>query len=483
MESIKEGERGGSDMSTQNATKKFGFSDKLGYMFGDFGNDFTFILSTMMLMKFYSDVMGVSVGLVGAMMMAARFVDAFTDVAMGQIVDRSKPTSKGKFKPWLLRMCGPVAVASFLMYACWFKDMSMGFKIFWMFFTYLLWGSVFYTSINIPYGSMASAVSSDPKERAQLSNWRTIGASLAGTVIGVALPLVVYYKDANGNSVLSGPRVTIAALLCSIGAIICYLLCYNMVTERVKVEQKTEKFNLGELISGLIHNKALIGIVVASVCMLLVQLTSQTMSTYIYPNYFGNTVAQSVAGVVGIGITFICAAFTVKLSQKFGRKELGIFASILGAIVFIIAFVIHTDNAWLFVALYALSYIGLAIFSLICWAMITDVIDDTEVQTGERSDGTIYAVYSFARKLGQAASSGVAGLLLSLIGYSQATAFDTNVVNGIYNLTCLVPAIGYILLALVLQFLYPLNKERVENNAKILAEKQAQKAAEKEVQE
>ncbi len=453
------------------ATKPFGARDKFGYMFGDFGNDFTFILSSMMLMKFYSDVMGVAVGLVGVMMMAARFVDAFTDVAMGQIVDRSRSTAKGKFLPWIRRMCGPVAVASMLMYASWFQNMPMGFKIFWMFFTYLLWGSIFYTSINIPYGSMASAISADPKERAQLSNWRTIGATLAGTVIGVVLPLVVYYTDEAGNAVLSGSRVTIAAALCSIGAVVCYMLCYNLTTERVKVEQKTEKFDLGALLKGLVTNKALIGIVVVSICMLLVQLTSQTMTTYVYPNYFKNTAAQSVAGLVGVVITMICAGFTVKLSQKFGRRELGIFASILGAVVFAAAFVMQTTNAWVFVAVYAVAYIGLAVFSLICWAMITDVIDDTEVQTGERSDGTIYAVYSFARKLGQAASSGISGLLLSIVGYSQATAFDPDVVGGIYNMTCLVPAIGYVLMALALAFLYPLNKARVENNVKILEEK------------
>ncbi len=455
--------------------KPFGFADKIGYMFGDFGNDFTFILSSSMLMKFYSDVMGVSVGLVGIMMMLARFVDAFTDVTMGQIVDRSKPGAKGKFLPWLLRMCGPVAVASLLMYASWFQNMPMGFKIFWMFLTYLLWGSVFYTSINIPYGSMASAISADPKDRAQLSNFRTIGASLAGMVIGVVLPLVVY-NEVDGKQILSGPKTTLAALICSIGAVVCYLLCYNLCTERVKVPQKTEKFDLGKLVNGLIHNKALIGIVVASICMLLVQLTSQSMTTYVYPNYFGNVRAQSVAGLVGVVITFICAAFTVKLSQKLGRKELAIIASLFGAAVFVVAFILHTHNAWVFVALYAISYLGLAVFSLICWAMITDVIDDTEVQTGSRSDGEIYSVYSFARKMGQAASAGVSGLLLTLVGYTEATAFDESVVNGIYNITCLVPALGFVLLAIVLQFLYPLNKARVENNAKVLAEKAAKKS-------
>ena len=456
-------------------TKKFGMVDKLGYMFGDFGNDLTFILSSMMLMKFYSDVMGVSVALVGTMMMVARFVDAFTDVAMGQIVDRSRPGKKGKFLPWIRRMCGPVAVASFLMYASWFQDMSMGFKIGWMFVTYLLWGSVFYTSINIPYGSMASALSADPKERAQLSSFRTIGATIAGSVIGIVLPLIVYYQDEAGNQILSGPKTTLAAGIFSVGAVICYLLCYFMSTERVKVEQKTEKFNFKELVKGLVTNKALVGIVICSILMLLVQLTMQSMSTYVYPNYFGNVQAQSVAGVVGLVMTLLLSTVVVKLQVKMGRKELAIAGSLFGAVIFFITWLTHTKNAWLYVGLYALAYLGLAAFSLICWAMITDVIDDTEVRTGECSDGTIYAVYSFARKLGQAASAGVTGALLGLIGYSAETAFEPAVTEGIFNLACLIPTGGFILLAAALWFFYPLNKKRVEDNAKFLAEK-AEKA-------
>ena len=119
-------------------------------------------------------------------------------------------------------------------------------------------------------------------------------------------------------------------------------------------------------------------------------------------------------------------------------------------------------------------------YSLITWAMITDVIDDTEVQQGERSDGTIYSVYSFARKLGQAASTGIVGLLLELIGYSQATAYDPEVLQGIYSITCLAPAAGFILLVLSLQFLYPLGRERVEYNAKKLAEKREAQKKEQE---
>lgn len=464
-------------MSNVKKVRPFGMRDKLGYMFGDFGNDFTFILSSMIMMKFYTDVMQVSPALVGTLMMAARFVDAFTDVAMGQIVDRSKPTKAGKFKPWLLRVCGPVAVASLLIYASWFANMPMTFKIVYMFVTYILWGSVAYTAINIPYGSMASAISGDPKDRASLSTFRTIGATFAGTVIGVILPLVIYDKvtvDGQVAQVLNGTKTSVAAAICSVGAVICYLLCYNMCTERVKVEQKTEKFELGKLLKGLVTNRSLVGIVVASICMLLVQLTSQTMTGYVYPDYFGNVAAQSLAGVAAMVPTFALAAVIGKLQNKFGRKELAIAGSIFGAVVFGIAFFLRLTNAYVFVGFYVIAYIGLAIFSLICWAMITDVIDDTEVKTGSRSDGEIYSVYSFARKMGQAASSGVSGLMLTLIGYDQTAMVQSESVRqGIYNLTCLVPAIGFILLALVLAFLYPLNKKRVDDNAKVLAEKSA----------
>ena len=453
----------------ENGSKPFGMKDKIGYMFGDFGNDFTFILSSMMLMKFYSDVMGVSVGLVGIMMMAARCVDAFTDGTMGQIVDRSRSLRRGKFLPWIKRMCGPVALSSFLMYASWFSDMPMGFKIFWMFFTYLLWGSIFYTSINIPFGSMASAISAEPKDRAQLSNFRTIGATLASTVIGVILPVLVFYEDEAGNQVLSGPRTSIAAAVCSVGAVICYMLCYYMCTERVKVAQKTESFRLGDLLRDLLTNRALVGIVVCSILMLLVQLTMQGMTTYVYPNYFKNVAAQSASGMVVLVVTLVLATFVVRVQMRFGRKELAIAGSFFGAVVLAFTYFTHTHNAWLFVILSALAYVGLAAFSLICWAMITDVIDDTEVQTGERSDGTIYSVYSFARKLGQAAASGVTGGLLTMIGYSNATQFDPNVTAGIFMLSTLVPAIGFLILGVALFSFYPLNKKRVEENARILS--------------
>lgn len=460
------------------SVQPFGMKDKLGYMFGDFGNDFTFILSSMFMMKFYTDVMGISGGLVGLLMMAARFVDAFTDVTMGQIVDRSKPTKDGKFRPWLKRMCGPVAIASFLIYQSAFANMAYSFKVFWMFFTYILWGSIFYTSINIPYGSMASAVSADPKDRAELSTWRTIGASLASLVIGVGTPMVAY-ETVNGATVLSGSKMTIIAGVFGICAIICYLLCFNLVRERVEVPQNTSKLNIGVMLKGIFTNRALLGIIAAAIMLLLGQLGMTGMQPYVFPVYYGSASAQSMASLTGtVATLIICAPFAVKLSTKFGKKELATASCLLGAAAWIVCWLIKPQNAMVFVAFYTLAMIGLGFFNTIIWAMITDVIDDAEVKNGIREDGTIYSVYSFARKLGQALSAGMIGTVLTAIGYTGEVAVNPaaypEVLDGIFSWSCLIPAIGLIAVALALMFIYPLNKKRVEANVAELARRRGE---------
>lgn len=421
------------------------------------------------MLKFYTDVMGVSAEIVGIVMMAARLVDAVTDVTMGQIVDRSKPTKDGKFKPWLKRMCGPVAIASFLIYQSAFADMAYGFKVAWMAVTYILWGSIFYTSINIPYGSMASAVTADPKERAELSTWRTIGATLAGLAIGVGTPLVAYVS-VDGKPVLSGSRMTMIAGVFSICAIVCYLLCFQLVRERIPVEANSQKLDIGRLVSSLFTNRALLGIIAAAILLLVGMLGMQGMAGFVFPNYYGSAAAQSASSMASsAAMLLVCAPLASGLAAKFGKKELSIVSCASGAAVFILCLFVRPSNPYVYVVFFTAAYIGLGFFNTVIWAMITDVIDDAEVRNGIREDGTIYAVYSFARKLGQAASSGMTGMLLGLVGYTKETAYDPEVTLGIFNLSCIIPAAGLIAVALALAFIYPLNKARVESNVAELA--------------
>lgn len=446
----------------------FGIKDKLGYLFGDFGNDFTFILSSSFLLKFYTDVMGIAPWIVGLVMTFARFVDGFTDITMGRIADRGRITPSGKFKPWIKRMAAPVAISSFLIYQSAFASAAMWFKIVWLVVTYILWGSIFYTSINIPYGSMASSISPSPEDRQSLSTFRTMGSTLAGVIVGAGIPIFAY-DNIEGNTVLNGTRFTLIAGVFSILAVVCYMLCYVMTTERVvSLSGERSQPSVAVMLRNAFQNRALISIIVGSVVMLLAQLTMQSMANYIYPNYYGNVTAQSVSTFAMMGGMIVAAAVAKPLAKTFGKAEISAVSNIVSAAICILLFAIRPQNVWVYVLINCVSWFGLGVFAMVSWALITDVIDDSELRFGRREDGTIYALYSFSRKLGQALSAGLTGALLSAIGYSDTTAFDEGVLRGLFDISTLVPALGFGLLALILWFWYPLHKKKVEENVRLL---------------
>ena len=128
---------------------------------------------------------------------------------------------------------------------------------------------------------------------------------------------------------------------------------------------------------------------------------------------------------------FAAAGLAKPLGRKFGKAEISVAANFLACAINLILLFLRPENVWVYVILQAVAWFGLGIFSMVSWAMITDVIDYSEIRNRVREDGSVYALYSFARKVGQAGAAGLSGVLLSAIGYSQETAFEEGVVNGI----------------------------------------------------
>ena len=466
-------------MEKQKAIRPFGTKDKVGYMFGNVAKDFTFIMASMFLTVFYTDVLHINAGLVGALFLIARVVDAFTDTAMGRIADKVKAGKGGKFKPWLIRMCGPVALASFLMYQTSVANVDMWVRIVYVFVTYLLWGSVCYTAINIPYGSMASVMSEEADDRAALSTFRGVGSLIPQVLVGVIMPMFLYTKLEDGTQVVNSTAFPIVALILGIAAAGCYLLCYCMCTERIPVDDsKKENITFGQTVKALFTNRALIGIVIVYISFLGAQMLNQTINNYIFKDYFNNTMGLTIINAAGFVPALALSPLTVPLSRKFGKKEVGVVAAIMGSVSYALLFFMHTSNMWLYVILSIVGSLGFGLFNLIIWAFISDIIDDHEVKTGVREDGTIYAVCSFSRKIGQAIASAMGGWSLALIGYVEGVAKQTEAVNnGIYNIATLIPAILYIVVGVVLAFVYTLNKKKVlENAASLKARRNAENA-------
>jgi GPH family glycoside/pentoside/hexuronide:cation symporter len=452
---------------TEQNVRPFGIRDKVGYLLGDFGNDFSFILVSAFLMVFYTDVFGISAAQVGTLFLVARFWDAITDVIWGRFIDSRKPGKTGKFKPWIFRMSIPLVISSTLMFVQ-IPGMSNGFYLAYAYVTYILWGMM-YTTVNIPYGSMASVISDDAVDRTALSTWRTMGAMLASLIINVLGPLIIFVDNK-----IDPNRMLMTVIVFSILAFACYMGCVRLSTERIQLPEKQEgdKGNLSITLKGLAKNKPLITILIASLLFMMNMLLINAVNIYLFKDFFSNASALSIVGLIQTAAVFLAIPLLKPLVARFGKKETASGGMLLASIFYFALYLLPNVSLTLFLVLSAIGMFGFAFFNLVVWAFVTDVIDYQEYLTGLREDATVYAVYSFARKVGQALAGGLGGFAIAAIGYQAGS--DTQlpkVLEGIYTLATLVPAIIYLVIFLILVFVYPLNKRRVSELAFDLSQK------------
>lgn len=443
---------------TQPAVRPFGMRDKIGYLLGDFGNDFSFVLVSAFLMVFYTDVFGISAAAVGTLFLVARLWDAVTDVLWGRFIDSRKTGPKGKFKPWIFRMSLPLVISSTLMFVH-IPGMSEGFYLAYAYVTYILWGML-YTSVNIPYGSMAAVISGDAADRTSLSGWRTIGATAAGIFINALAPLIVFVDNE-----LSANRMLMMVVVFSILAFACYMGCVNLTTERIKAPDKKpgEKLSFAKTVKGLGKNGPLISIVIASLLFLLTMMLIMSINVYLFKDYFGSASALSIFTLIQSGIVFLSMPALTPLVKRFGKKEVASVGMLVAGIGYLILYLLPNPSLTVFLSVNVIGLIGFAFFNLIIWAFVTDAIDYQEYLTGSREDGTIYAIYSFARKVGQAFAGGLTGYALTFVGYNaELTTQPQPVQDGIYTIATLFPSITYFAVFLILVFAYPLSKKRTK---------------------
>ncbi len=445
------------DVQNASTHRPFGMRDKIGYLMGDFGNDFFFLLVSSYLMVFYTDIFHISAGTVGALFMFARIWDAFADITWGRFIDTRPASKHGKFKPWILRMSFPLVISGVLMFVT-IPGMGDGFYLAWAFVTYIVWGTL-YSTVNIPYGSMASVITDNPVERTTLSTWRTAGAMCAGLIINAGAPLIVMVDNQ-----LDANRMFMAACIFGVLSICCYITCYKLSTERIAApEQSREKVNMKATIKGLMKNKPLIWILVASLLFMMNTMLMGTVNVYLFKDYFQSTAALSIFAIVQTGACFVAMPLVKPLVAKFGKKELASAGLVLSAIMYFVLFFMKDLTGMQFVAVASIGMFGYAFFNIVVWAFVTDVIDYHELLTGLREDGTVYSIYSFARKIGQAIAGGIGGFAIGAVGYNAVSGVQSqSTLDGIHMLGTLVPAICFVIVLLVLVFLYPLNKKRTD---------------------
>lgn len=452
--------------------KPFGIRDKFSYMMGDVGCNMVLTLANSYLLVFYTKVMGVSAGIVGTLFMLARFVDAVTDMTVGRIVDTHVGKSGDRYRYWIAYGSIPLVISSCLMYNFLLANAAMGLKIVWLIVTYLLFGSVCYTAVNIPYGAMSAAISEDPAHRSSLSTWRSMGSTLGGCILGIIIPLVVYTKDADGNNITSGPRFFLVSICLGLAALVCLLLCYAGSTERIRMENKPQngkKSNSLQAILGCFKDRAILMNLGFSVFIYASTTMFSTFNQFMFLDYFGSTSMSGLASLVMLAAMLLSAPFATVLSRRLGKKELCVAGLTLSTVTYLILFLSRTTNVMVYFAGVFLAYFGIGLVTMVSYALLNDCIDNHYLQSGENIGGTIYGLSSFMRKVSGAVTTGAGGWGLALIQYNELAAVQTEPVRqGIFNLGVGLPAFCFIL-SLIFMFFSPLSKKKIEENTSKMA--------------
>lgn len=456
-------------MEEKNLTHGIKFRDKIGYAMGDMGGIFTFSLISAFLQMFYTDSLHIPLGKITVLMLVARIWDAVNDPIWGAFIDSRKPTRWGRFRPYILWISFPMAIAAVLMFTK-IPGLSDNQYLIFAYITYIFYGMM-YTGVNIPYGSLASVITDDEIERSSLSMWRSIGAGIGGLPAQILLPLLVYSTVAEtGEKVLDSSKLTVSVLCLAVLSVIIYSAHFKLTKERITLppKQTQDNYNVMNTIKMLLKNKPFVVLCLVSMLLICFQMYTQTTYNYLLKNFYGKPGLYSLVTICTYLPMALFLPFMAKLIRRFGKKELcaaGLaFSAAVNILMYLLRFTPFMSNPYVFLVLVFFSGAGQTFLVLEVWALVMDVIDYHEFLSHRREEGTSYAFYSFTRKLGQTLAGAGSSALLGIIGY-DVTSTDIGqssaVLNKLYDISTLVPAIILAVMFILLRFFYKLSKEKL----------------------
>ncbi len=432
--------------------KKLTVRNYLGYAAGDLANNLAFSLQALFLLIYYTNVVGLNPAAIATMFLVVRAWDAFADLAAGRMVDITN-SRWGKFRPYLLFASLPLLLASIALFSVPNFDSTTA-KYVYAYITYALLGFL-YSLTNIPYGSLATAMTQDPVERSRLGIWRSVGPIFGIFVIVLVIaPQITRYKTQPDQ--LQTFLTTVTIIFAVIGYAL-YLLCFFNCKEQVAHESKP--VSVKETIDTVRQNRPLLILCVSNLIFLTGIFGLQGAQAYFAAYILGNS-AQLIWMVLATSLsTFVAVPIVPNMVSRIGKKN----TFLIGAVGLIIM------GTWIFFVPANLPVVVVTFFLFglfqnlsmsLLFAFEADAVEYGEYKTGKRTEGATYAIYSFFRKVSQAVAGAVAGYALALGGFqAKAAQQSDSALTAIRGVVGLGPAIFGVLGALIF-LAYPLTDAR-----------------------
>lgn len=443
------------------------------------------------LLFFYSNIMGVDAGLVGLALLIALVIDAVSDPVVGYWSDNMR-TRFGRRHPFIYASLIPTALVYFL---TWNPPTGMtGNDLFpWLVAT-TIGVRLAFTFYDVPSSALAAELTQDYDERTSLMSLRYFFGWFGGLTIQILLfrfllvpteqtPIGVFNVDGwNTYGLIAAICVFCAVLICAAGT--------HSHIPNLKAPPPARQLTLGRIFSEIfetISNPSFRALFLATLCGLIATGISATLNQYINTIFWEFTNEQIANLTAGVYISAILALIIAPIVGKTLGKKRG--AMIVGVLAFTIAPLPvflrllgllppnGSDELFLFVICITIFDLSLIIVTqMLLGSMVADIVEDSELQTGRRSEGIFFAGISFIRKLSQGAGVITASMVLAVAGLSQgggveaATEEEIRMLGWGYGVSLL---IAWTLMLICVSF-YRISRESHAENLAQLKAKQMQ---------
>nr|WP_094041347.1 MFS transporter [Priestia filamentosa] len=448
-----------------NSSKSIKMKEKIGYATGDLACNFIYQTVSSYLLFFYTEVFGISAAAAGLMFLIVRIIDALMDPVIGTIVDKTN-TKYGRFRPYLLYGAIPFAVVAILCFTT--PEFSDTGKIIYAYITYILL-SLTYSTVNVPYSALTSAITQDTKEIVSLTSIRMLFSNGGGMIVAFGVPfLAAIFTQATGNTGI-GWQITMSIM--GVTGAILLILSFLSTKERVQISEEESKVGYKDIFKQLRVNRPLV--ILCFLFLLNFGVNSIINSVGIY--YVTYNVARPDLvkwyGLIGTLPALILMPLIPTLYKVMGKKKLLFTALSCKAIGLLALFIIPPSIVPLVFAGRLVSALGTITAGAFTWAMIPETIDYGEYKTGKRASGVIYSLVNFFFKFGMAIGGIVPGIILSKFGYVANHTQTTTALHGILLTMTVIPAI-FIIIELFAIYLYKLDEKE---HKRVLAELNARR--------
>ncbi|HET6271065.1 MAG TPA: glycoside-pentoside-hexuronide (GPH):cation symporter, partial [Arthrobacter sp.] len=359
--------------------KKLNKLSIIGYGAGDAANNLAFTTATMFLLVYYTDVAGISAAAAGTLLLAVRIFDAFADVLAGRVVDRAFSKRFGKFRPFIMFGSIPLLLLSVATFSV--PQLGESGTLVYAYVTYAALGLA-YSLVNIPFGSLAGAMTQDPGDRAKLGSARMVGAMLVGSALGIFVaPLIKPGAD------LQNTFTTITLVFVVIGAALYF---FTVFTAKERVHRAVPNVTFKQSMDTLKGNRPLLMLCVSSFFFLTGYLALTSVQLYYLRDVLHRLDLYPVLSIVQLVLTFVLAAVMPRLVRSLGKKRVYVYASLLTVVGGAIIFLTPASQVWIGFAGLVVSLVGVLAVNIVVWALEADTVEYGEWRTGVRTEGITY---------------------------------------------------------------------------------------------